>query len=259
MRSSEVVTPQRRRAEGRRSPSRALLDRLEAAVAPNGVAPANAEELSERVIAFGLVLSLAGVLAQTILHLTDIVVFDRQINAFDMDEDFGAASWASIAATFAAGSSALLLGLVLRHRFFVALGALFAFFSFDDFMRIHERVGEIGVHLGADQEWELGRLIWPVVFLPLLAGAGALLWLTARGLPSRASWLIRGGLVLLASAVVLEAASPIFFNLGYGHRSWPYEVEVMLEEGAELAGWIWIASALTAVSCGTLLRFGRRL
>jgi len=259
MAGSEVVTPEETRTTEPSAAPRTLVERLAAAVAPNGVGPASASELGERVIAFGVALSVAGVFAQTLLHLTDIVVFDRGINAFDLDEDFGAASWASIAATFAAGFSALLLGLVLRHRFFLALAALFAFFSFDDFMRIHERVGEIGFHLGAEREWELGRLIWPLFFLPLLASAGALLWLMARRVASGPRALIRGGLVLLASAVVLEATSPILFHLGYEHRSWPYELEVIVEEGAELVGWIWLASALTAVACGALIRFGRRL
>lgn len=256
--SIEVLKRQEREAERRLTPLRRLVGRLEAAVAPNGIAPASAEELAERVLGFGIALSVAGVLVQTALHLTDIVAFDRGVNAFDADEDFSAASWASIAATFGAAFAALLLGLILRHRFFVALGALFAFLSFDDFMRIHERVGEIGLRLGAESEWEIGRVIWPLIFLPLFSTAAVLLWLTAGRFAGRASTLIRSGLVLLAGAVVLEASSTALFHLGYGHRSWPYETEVILEEGAELTGWIWIATALTAVACGTLMRFGRR-
>jgi hypothetical protein len=235
------------------------MSRLEAAVVPNGIAPAASGELAERVMSFGLALSVAGFVAQTAFHLTDVVVFDRGVNAFDLDEDYAAGSWASVAATFGAAFSALLLGIVLRNRFFVALAAFFAFLSFDDFMRVHERVGEIGIHLGADAEWEIGRVIWPLVFLPLLAAAAVLLWLTARRLPARASLLIRGGVALLALAVLLEAASTILFHIGYEHRSWPYEAEVIVEEGAELAGWIWIACALTAVACDELIRLGRRL
>jgi hypothetical protein len=255
---SEVVTREERQAARQSAPLRRLVGRLEAAVAPNGTAPASAGELVERVLAFGVAISVAGVLAQTALHVTDIVVFDRGVNALDADEDFSAASWASIAATFGAAFAALLLGLVLRHRFFVALAVLFAFLSFDDFMRIHERVGEIGLRLGAESEWEIGRVIWPLIFLPLFSAAAVLLWLAAEGFAGRASTLTRWGLVLLAGAVALEASSTALFQLGYGHRTWPYETEVVLEEGAELAGWIWIASALTAVTCGTLIRFGRR-
>jgi hypothetical protein len=256
--STDVLTRQEKPAERRPARLRRLAGRLEAAVAPNGIAPASADELADRVLALGIGISVAGVLTQTALHLTDIVVFDRGVNAFDADEDFSAASWGSIAATFGAAFAALLLGLVLRHRFFVALAALFAFLSFDDFMRIHERVGEIGLRLGAESEWEIGRVIWPLIFLPLFSAAAVLLWLAAGRFARPASTLTRWGLLLLAAAVALEASSTALFHLGYGHRTWPYETEVILEEGAELTGWIWIASALTAVACGTLMRFGRR-
>lgn len=230
----------------------------EANGAPSPVTAETPETVAERVLHAGIVLSIAGVFAQTALHLTDIVIFDRGVNAFDADEDYSISSWASIAVTFAAATGALLLGVVLRRRLFYAAAALFALLSLDDFIRFHERIGELGTVVGIDKEEELGRVIWPLLLFPLLFVTAALLWLAAKQFSGRVAFLLRAGLVLLAGAVFLEAASAALFQLDYGHRSWPYELEVLLEEGAELTGWIWIAAALTAAACLALVRPGRR-
>jgi hypothetical protein len=239
--------------------ARRLLNRLASLVSPRTVEDPHREAVAEQVIAIGVALSAVGVLVQTALHLTDIVVFDRGLDAFDADGDYGASSWASIAAIFAAATGALLAGIVLRRPIFFALAALFAFLSFDDFMRLHERVGELGRVVGIEKEEELGRVIWPLLFLPLLAVGATLLWLAAKHFEGRVAWLLRAGLVLLACAIVLEAGSAGLFQLGYGHRTWPYEIEVLLEEGAELVAWVWIATALIAAACSALVQRGPRL
>ena len=59
------------------------------------------------------------------------------------------------------------------------------------------------------------------------------------------------GLALLAAAVVLEVCSAALIRAGFDRGSVLYELEVVLEEGAELAGWILIAGAfLTAFVLG---------
>jgi hypothetical protein len=254
MKKAEVVA-----APGPRFPGadsvlvRRVIRRLEELVAPR---PTHEGELAvgERVLTWGIALSVAGLLIQTTMHLTNFVVFDGDINGLDADEDFSAPSWAGISATFVAGTGALLLGLVLRRGIFYALAGLFTFLSFDDFMRVHEKIGELGTVVGIGQEEELGRAIWPLLFMPLLVAGAALIWVAANQFSGRASWLIRGGLLLLASAVVLEASSAVLFQLGYEHLSWPYQIEVVLEEGCELVGWTWIATALLAVACFALDR-----
>lgn len=214
--------------------------------------------VGDRVIVYGVALSLAGFLAQTALHLADVVVFDRGVNSFDADEDYGFGSWASVAATFTAAVGALLLSIVRRQRAFAALAALFTFLSFDDFIRLHERVGEAGELVGIDPDLQLGRVIWPLLLLPLLVAGAALLWFASKQLGGLPSKLLRAGLALLALAVALEAASAGLFQLEYGHRTWPYEIEVILEEGAELVGWVWVATALLAAACSMLVEAGRR-
>lgn len=254
MKKAEVVATPRARFPGAGSALvRGVVRRLEELVAPR---PAREGELAvgERVITWGIALSIAGLLVQTAMHLTNFVVFDGDINGLDADEDFSAPSWAGISATFVAGTGALLLGLVLRRGVFYALAGLFTFLSFDDFMRVHEKIGEVGTVVGISEEEELGRVIWPLLFLPLLAAGAALIWIAANQFSGRASWLIRAGLFLLASAIVLEASSSALFQLGYEHGSWLYQIEVVLEEGSELVGWTWIATALLAVACLALDR-----
>jgi hypothetical protein len=237
---------------------RRFVRRLETVVAPRAVDASAAQTIGDRVIRYGIGLSVVGVLLQTFLHMTDFVVFDRGVDSFDADEDFGAPAWGSIAATFGASIGALLVSIVRGQRFFLLLAGVFAFLSFDDFMRVHERLGEVGTVVGIGTELELGRIIWPLLFMPVLVASAVLLWLAAKQFTGRASQLVRGGLVLLVLAVALEAASAALFQVEYGHGTWPYEIEVVLEEGAELAGWIWIATALTAVACSTLVRTGHR-
>jgi hypothetical protein len=258
MKKAHVVAgPHAARADGG-ALWRRLLNRLEALAAPR-TEDVRTEAVAEHVTTVGVALSIVGVLVQTALHITDIVVFDRGIDAFDADEDYSAAAWASIAATFTAATGALLAGLVLGRRFFFGLAGLFAFLSFDDFMRIHERVGELGTVVGIEKEVELGRVIWPLLLLPVLAAGAILLWLAAKQFEGRVAWLLRAGLILFGCAIVLEAGSSGLFQLGYGHRTWPYEIEVLLEEGTELVGWVWIATALMAAVCSSLAQSGRRL
>jgi hypothetical protein len=231
---------------------------LRNAVAAPNLKASDVAGVGDRVITYGVAVSVGGLLVQTLLHLADVVVFDSGVNSFDADEDYGAAAWASVVTTFVAAVGALLIGIIRRHRVFVALAALFIFLSFDDFMGLHERVGEAGTLVGIDRELELGRVIWPLLLLPLLVTGAALLWYASKAFAGRPSLLLRAGLVLLGAAVALEAGSAALFQVDYGHRSWPYELEVILEEGAELVGWIWIATALLAAACSTLVDAGRR-
>jgi len=219
---------------------------------------ADVDGVGHRIFTAGIALAAIGLVVQSLLHLAEIVVFDRGVNTLDLDEDYGIGSWASVVATFTAGAAAALLAVICRDRVFVALAALLAFLSFDDYIRLHERVGQAGELFGLDPDLELGRVIWPALLFPLLAVGGALLWIASNQFGGSIPRLLRAGLVLLGVAVVLEAASAALFQFDYGHRSWPYEIEVLVEEGAELVGWTWIATALLAGACSTLVDAARR-
>jgi hypothetical protein len=63
---------------------------------------------------------------------------------------------------------------------------------------------------------------------------------------------------LLVVAIALEMASPILFALGSDHGELAYELEVALEEGAELAGWILVSTGLAAALLTSSLSAARR-
>lgn len=234
-----------------------LLTALERRLAPAPVPAAASGQLARRIVRFGVTTSIVAVVIQSVLHVTDIVAFDRGVNIFDADDDVTVSGWASTAATFAAALAVLPLAFVTGRRWLFLLAAIFAFFSFDDFIRLHERIAAGVESLGVDESLQLGRLIWALAFFPLLALTAGLLWALTSSLAADEASMLRLALGLLVAAVLLEAASPALFAFGLDHKDWQYETEVVVEEGAELAGWIWIATALMAASCRTLLSLGR--
>jgi hypothetical protein len=95
-----------------------------------------------------------------------------------------------------------------------------------------------------------------VIFLPLLALGLWLLLELSRELAPRPRLLLLGGLALLALAVGAEAITSITFGHGYEEGTAVDTVEVVIEEGAELAGWTLIAAALLAHFAQTLTDAG---
>jgi hypothetical protein len=73
----------------------------------------------------------------------------------------------------------------------------------------------------------------------------------AREVGGQPSTVPMAGAGLLGAAVVLEVVSYALVRLGYGFRDWPFVIEILVEEGAELAGWILCAGALTAAAVGS--------
>ncbi len=128
----------------------------------------------------------------------------------------------------------------------LALAALLAFLSADDILALHDRLSieQLGPIPHAS------RLVWPLVFGPILVLTGFLLVLAVRRAAVAVRQTVYAGLVSLVAAVVLEAATPILFALGFGHGSAPYELEVVVEEGLELAGFVRVATGLAALVVG---------
>lgn len=204
--------------------------------------------LAERILAAALWIAIAAVALQTLVDAVAVWALDRRYEVLLADSDESVFAWASVSATFAAAAGAFLLSLAAPERrhllWFVA--AVAAFLSLDDFIRIHERLGDLADRAESLEAWEPGRLLWPVIFFPLLAGLFLALWSLARRLAVGPRRSIRVGLALLALAVLLEVASAGILRAGYDRGTVPYELEVIAEEGAELAGWILVAGGLLA-------------
>jgi hypothetical protein len=218
-----------------------------------------AEAVIERLLSIGLWLALGLFLVQSALHLFDVYALDLRFSFIDADVEANLPSWLGVVSEFAAAFAALLLWVALdrwRERFVLLVGVI-AFLSLDDMVGIHERVAKLD-----DKGYVCGacyRAFWPLVYLPLLALTFVLLWALARNAPSRARSFIRIGLGLLVLAIFLEAGSSLLVDHGWGRLSAPYELEVVLEEGAELVGWTLIATGVAAYACQTFIRLGRML
>lgn len=205
--------------------------------------PARSADQHSLVVA-GVFLALVAVAAQTALYAADIYVFDRRFQMFDLDGEGGVPTWASTVAIFSTGLLALLLSFVesARRLRLLALAGAAAFLSFDEFLIVHERLG-LAVTEALDLSDKYLRVAWPAIYLPLLAGVAALVFQLAWTSPNPARRLLAIGLVTLGSAVGLEIAG-LALDLLPNVPEWLYTVEIALEEGAELAGWILLTTGL---------------
>jgi len=149
-----------------------------------------------------------------------------------------------LAAFFAAAVAAFLCATAIpawRLRL-ALLAAWFAFLSLDDVVEVHERLGiRLGNATGLVGGEEAGRL-WVVVYLPVMAVSLVMLLRVARSVCSaQARRLLHGGLVEIGAAVAAEVVGAWTRRVG-GSLGWLYDVNVAVEEAAESAGWLLVAT-----------------
>jgi hypothetical protein len=197
----------------------------------------------------GIGLAVAAVAIQSALYLADVYVLDRRVGTFDIDREGGIGGWASTVAIFSTALLALLLGVIRsakRAQLLVLAGAA-AFLSFDEALMVHERIGLKATDaLGVSDTYL--RVSWPVVYLPLLGAVAIILFLLARASTHPARSLLIAGLALLATAVGLEMAwLAVDLIPTLTANGWLYAMEIALEEGSELAGWILLATGVAVL------------
>ena len=223
-----------------------LVARLRLDTGAAGALEPSIAALERRTLRVGVALALAAAAVQSILHLIDVSAFHLRFDMINADSDTSVFAWLSSVATFGAALLLCLLAIVRPGRAWplVALAAAVAFMSLDDMVGLHERVSALQPTLGPIEHF--ARIFWPLVFMPLLLATFVGLFAVARGLRPAPSRALLVGLVLLVVAVALEVASPILFALGSDHGELAYELEVVLEEGAEIAGWALVSTGLAA-------------
>jgi hypothetical protein len=208
------------------------------------------EPIIERTLRIGTQVAIAAVAVQSLAHLGNVFAADGDIDGLNVENDINLFAWASSMAIFTAALAALALAALLpalRGRLLV-LGAILVFFSVDDVATIHERLGTFVRRDVLDLPSGYGRLVWPAMFLPLLAAVFLILWDLSRRFPTAAGSALRLGLGLLVAAVALEIVSAPFYIEGGSGTSVFGALEVVVEEGLELGAWVLIASALTGVA-----------
>lgn len=215
---------------------------------------------ADRLFGYVVPVAVGAVAIQGVLHLGNAVVLDNRVSSFDADHEGNLIAWAGSSAIFAAACSAGVLALVrARDRLLLGLlAAAVAFLSLDETAALHERIGQAGVRVLGLGDDDYGRIIWPVVLSPLLAGVVLGLWRLAERARPAPRQAIRAGIALLAVAVAAELAWAAFPISGGEVGSWPDAVAVSLEEGLELGGWLLVAAGLAALALGEVLDLAAR-
>ena len=204
------------------------------------------DETIERFLRGAIAVAIAVAVAQTAVHLANFAFIES--SALDANDENNVFSWASSVATFSAAFAAFLRAAVVTggRAKFLALGGILAFFSLDDAVVVHERIAaNVLDAVGGSQD--LDSVVWPALYLPLLAYVVILLVGVARRSDGRTRRLLYAGLAALASAVVLEAAFAAWSTSETVGGS-VHAVVGGAEEVAEVGGWILIAAALTTVA-----------
>jgi hypothetical protein len=198
-----------------------------------------------RFIALGTWLAVLAFCVQSVAHL---VVYRTTISVLNADSEAGLWAWTGSSATFAVAVGVLLL-IVLRPvatKPLAVLAVVLAYFSLDDAIALHERFVHRHVHsLGPIDD--AAGIVWPVVYLPMLVVAFGLLWTLASFFTERSGRLVRVGLLMLVAAVLAEFVA-VAFKQGSGHDTLRYHLEVVVEEGLELAGWVVVATGVIATA-----------
>ena len=212
---------------------------------------ARAPEVSvpERLLAWGFNVAVAVVVVQTIGHLVDWIGTGNDIVLLNADSDQSIYPWIPVVAIYTGALALFLQGSITPVTGFRRwLPLVLAYLSLDEMVAIHERITSILRRLHIDIEH--AREIWPVVYLPLMAATAIALWRMSATMTPRAMRFIRVGLVFLAVAVMLEVLSA---KLVDAHPT-AYQIEVIVEQNLELAGWTLIGAALLSYAVGNLLR-----
>jgi hypothetical protein len=189
----------------------------------------------------GIAVTAGAVVAQSLLHLAYVVVFDRHHKVISVDAEASVAAWLGSMGEFACGVFVLLLAIRFpaRRRMLGVLAAVLMFFSLDDIVSIHERLARLGTDaLNVSHDYD--AVLWPILYLPLLLIVAIGLARIGRDLGGEVLLLVVAGLGLLVLGVLLEVVGPGIRAIGLGR----FAPEVVLEEGAELAGWGLAATGL---------------
>lgn len=207
------------------------------------VSAAQADDFPQRVIRAGVVVAFALVALQTASQALSHLAFDGGVGQLNVDAEPNAWSWASSSASACTAFVLFLLLLARPERARIPAGGLLvvvvALFSADDALQIHERLryDVLGLEEGL-------RVVWPTVYLPWLALVFYLLWNLAAETPEgRRS--CRTGLLMLVAAVACELLSAALVEVGHGRGTGLYDLEVAVEEGLELGGWVLVLTGLT--------------
>ena len=198
----------------------------------------------DRLIRAGKAFAVVVVVVQTAIHTINGIATNNTYLSVNAENN--PIAWSHGVAIFASAFVCALAALLKddRRRTYIAIAVILSFLSLDEVVYIHERiVAKVIDVLGVGVVWD--SVLWPVVYLPLCATLVFLLAGVASSAPRQAAQLIVVGLGCLAAAVFLEVVSA---RLSVDESRGDNKFEGAFEEAAEIAGWISIATGLTAIT-----------
>lgn len=194
-----------------------------------------------RLLRRGVVVAVVLAVVQTTVHLVNHWTANNPLWNANAEENPMAFLSATVIATTAWGAFALRREQPLRRHALV-LGSIVGFFALDEVLRIHERIGWRAARLvGLSGDWD--SVLWPIVYVPLMVVVVVLVVLVARRSSRRSRKTVFTGLVLLATAVVIEFVTAPFSTQETAAGA-VHAVAGGVEEAFELAGWILLATAM---------------
>jgi hypothetical protein len=193
----------------------------------NGVA-------ERRLIAAGVLWVCAVVLAQTAAQLIDYRFFGLRLKVIRSDTDGGIFGVIGVIALFLTSAAAwvALASLPTLRRPLEVLAPLTTFLALDKALRLHDHVPH-----------------WLLLYLPLLAAVFLSLLEIARRADFSVRLLIIGAVLLLGFAFAIhQYGDAVLVRLDESSSGWMYQLKGVTKHGAELAGWLFVALAITALS-----------
>jgi hypothetical protein len=189
---------------------------------------------TDRVLVAGVAFALSVLVAQIVAQIIDFTVYDLRIGALNSNVDSSVFGVLSLAAEVAMACAAALRGLESAHRGrWLVLAAIAA--------------ALVAVRAAAPGSAMIVAVPVAVVFV--------LVWSLTSSDPGRARTIVRVALFLLAFSFVVHLVGlKIVNSLGYDGNSWPYQVKSLLKHGSELAGWILLATGISATARAGLRR-----
>lgn len=200
---------------------------------------------STQVLAVGLLLTAAVVLAQTAGQWIDFHFFDLRLRALDSGHHQSVFGAASILAQAVAAAAIALRAASMRRPGWLLVGVAVGVLIIPRALMRYEAV--------------FARYDVPILVVPLTVVFVVLCALTFRD-ARRVRFMVWGSLVLLACSFVLHGVGPQADADGRATtylitHTWAYQATGMLKHGAELAGWMLLA---TGIAAGSLASRGGR-
>ncbi len=168
--------------------------------------PVSAERIRP-ILRAGRTLAVVAAIVLLFAHFTNALLLDNQVSELNANEEGNPPTWASSDAVAAVAVAAFTSAIMTGPRVPLSiLGFATAFLSMNDVVSLHERIAvKLLLAVGASDTWD--SVLWPALYLPLLAVTAILILRMTRTGTSETFRITVVGLSMLVVAVITEVVS----------------------------------------------------